>query len=214
MASDGREDSACWTTFTSVRWLSNIRKTDWLVHLSTTLLGNSHSDHTLRSLRRKKMPTCLETFLKLQRTPLWILIQICFLYRQCQFRRKNCQFVSHPFATYNLPRKQGLRHWRMLTIGWKLPVPSKRLHVLSRYPLQCGSLSRCGDKDAKRETDTMDTFVDSSWYFLRYLDNQNTEKPFEPSIANQWMPVDLYIGGLEHGNNMLHVCFSSWVHLG
>ena len=53
----------------------------------------------------------------------------------------------------------------------------------------------------------MDTFVDSSWYFLRYLDNENTEKPFEPTVVNQWMPVDLYIGGLEHGNKRLHVCF-------
>jgi leucyl-tRNA synthetase len=46
----------------------------------------------------------------------------------------------------------------------------------------------------------MDTFVDSSWYFLRYLDNKNTSKPFEPNIVNPLMPVDLYIGGLEHGN--------------
>ena len=61
-------------------------------------------------------------------------------------------------------------------------------------------LFRCGNQHAKRETDTMDTFVDSSWYFLRYLDNENTSKPFEPAIANQLMPVDLYIGGLEHGN--------------
>ena len=53
----------------------------------------------------------------------------------------------------------------------------------------------------------MDTFVDSSWYFLRYLDNENTSKPFEPEIANQLMPVDLYIGGLEHGNKFTNVCF-------
>ena len=59
---------------------------------------------------------------------------------------------------------------------------------------------RCGNQHAERETDTMDTFVDSSWYFLRYLDNENTSKPFEPAIVNQLMPVDLYIGGLEHGN--------------
>lgn len=138
MASDGREDSACWTTFTSVRWLSNIRKTDWLVYLSTTLLGNSHSDHTLRSLRRKKISACLRTFLELLRTSLWILIQICLRYRQCQFRRKNYQFVSRPFATYNLPRKQGLHRWPMLTIGWKRLVPSKDFAVCLDVPRNMG----------------------------------------------------------------------------
>ncbi|CAF3779416.1 unnamed protein product [Adineta steineri] len=64
---------------------------------------------------------------------------------------------------------------------------------------------KCGNENAKRETDTMDTFVDSSWYFLRYLDNENTEKPFEPNIVNKLMPVDLYIGGLEHALTHLFV---------
>lgn len=77
---------------------------------------------------------------------------------------------------------------------------SKVIVSMKIFDLDRTDLFRCGNGHATRETDTMDTFVDSSWYFLRYLDNTNTTKPFEPAIVNQLMPVDLYIGGLEHGN--------------
>ncbi|HET8977687.1 MAG TPA: leucine--tRNA ligase, partial [Solirubrobacteraceae bacterium] len=67
------------------------------------------------------------------------------------------------------------------------------------------SCPRCGG-EARRETDTMDTFVDSSWYFLRYCDASNAAEAWDRRIVDGWMPVDTYIGGIEHA--ILHLMYA------
>jgi leucyl-tRNA synthetase len=95
-----------------------------------------------------------------------------------------------------------------------VPVPYDQLPVL--LPKEYKPLSenpdfwrcpcpKCG-REARRETDTMDTFVDSSWYFLRYASPKETTRPFDPELANHWMPVDQYTGGVEHA--ILHLLYS------
>ncbi len=101
-----------------------------------------------------------------------------------------------------------------------VPVPASDLPVklpddvtfdrpgnpLDRHPTWKNVKCPACDGPARRETDTMDTFVDSSWYFARFTDPWNETAPTTPKIANEWMPVDQYIGGIEHA--ILHLLYS------
>ncbi len=78
--------------------------------------------------------------------------------------------------------------------NWKEAVGSPLAQNEAFVSVPC---PKCGHA-ARRETDTMDKFVDSSWYFLRYLDPRNERAAFDRSIADYWMPIDQYIGGVEH----------------
>ncbi|TMW52664.1 hypothetical protein DOY81_002243 [Sarcophaga bullata] len=93
----------------------------------------------------------------------------------------------------------------------QLPVvlPEKLLLEKNRQEsLQC-ACPKCNNPNAVRESDTMDTFVDSSWYYLRYLDPANKQEIFDKNIAAQAMPVDLYIGGKEHA--VLHLYYARFM---
>ena len=78
------------------------------------------------------------------------------------------------------------------------PLASNPQFLQTRCP-------KCG-RPARRETDTMDTFVDSSWYFCRYITARNDRAMFDPALVNAWLPVDLYIGGIEHA--ILHLLYA------
>ena len=108
----------------------------------------------------------------------------------------------------------------------EVPVPEKDLPILlpddiefrprGDSPLKQSkkfvetSCPNCSGK-ARRETDTMDTFVDSSWYFLRFADPQNNQEFASQKALNNWMPVDLYVGGIEHAT--MHLLYARFVSL-
>lgn len=89
------------------------------------------------------------------------------------------------------------------------PVPDRSLPVLLESLTAPETACPNCQRPARRETDTMDTFVDSSWYFLRFLDPHNSGAMFDPELAHKQMPVDLYIGGKEHAE--LHLYYARFI---
>ncbi|SFD15643.1 leucine--tRNA ligase [Clostridium uliginosum] len=105
-----------------------------------------------------------------------------------------------------------------------VPVPEKDLPVLLPYDVEFTpdgksplgkseefmntTCPHCGGH-ARREADTLDTFVCSSWYYLRYADNKNTDAPFDPEIINKMLPVDKYVGGPEHA--CMHLLYARFI---
>jgi leucyl-tRNA synthetase len=86
--------------------------------------------------------------------------------------------------------------------GGKSPLTSNEEFINVKCP-------KCGG-DAKRDPDTMDTFVDSSWYYFRYLNPHFKEKMFDTSLTDNWVPVDMYVGGAEHAT--MHLLYARFIH--
>ncbi len=86
--------------------------------------------------------------------------------------------------------------------GGESPLTSNKEFINAKCP-KCGS-------DAKRDPDTMDTFVDSSWYYLRFLNPNFSEAIFDKTLADKWTPVDMYVGGAEHAT--MHLLYARFIH--
>jgi leucyl-tRNA synthetase len=87
-------------------------------------------------------------------------------------------------------------------LGGESPLARNEKYINVKCP-KCGA-------DAKRDPDTMDTFVDSSWYYLRYLDPKISISAFNKELANKWTPVDMYVGGKEH--SVMHLLYARFFH--
>ena len=107
-----------------------------------------------------------------------------------------------PVAETDLPVQLPYEHIDLNIPGNPLDRHPTFKHGTEENPVTC---PKCGEK-AERETDTLDTFADSSWYFARFAGGNTTDAPFDKKAASEWLPVDQYVGGVEHA--VLHLLYA------
>ncbi|HEX7830481.1 MAG TPA: leucine--tRNA ligase [Thermoanaerobaculia bacterium] len=96
-----------------------------------------------------------------------------------------------------------------VTLPLDVPFTGREGNPLAKHETFVNATCSQCNGPARRETDTMDTFVDSSWYFLRFITPRDDQNIFDPAVVNRWLPVDQYIGGIEHA--ILHLLYARFV---
>ena len=172
-----RRATACWSTAAAY---DGLRKDEAIARITEDLANDGHGEAAITYRLRD-----------------WLLSRQ--RYWGCPIPVVHCPSCGAvPVPDDQLPVELPTTGYDLRPEGGRSPLESATDWVAVDCP-------RCGEK-ASRDTDTMDTFVDSSWYYLRYPSSQGEATAFDPELTRQWLPVDEYIGGVEHA--ILHCLYS------